>query len=136
MRASYVLFLGGVVFFGPLAVIYAIWTYAVDGHIEPVGAVALLLLALMSAMIGLYVRATAKKLDMSPSDIPDAQIADAAGDYGFFSPYSWWPLYLGASALMLFLGLALGWWLFVVGAFFGALALVGWAFEYFTGDFA
>ncbi|WP_226344910.1 cytochrome c oxidase subunit 4 [Agilicoccus flavus] len=136
MKVSSGLFLAGVIAFTPVAIIYGFWSNAVDGRPEPVGVVCLALLAVMSGMIGVYIRATGKRLDVSPSDVPDGDIDQAAGDYGFFSPYSWWPLPLGLAALMLFLGLAIGWWVFVVGAIFGIVALVGWAFEYFTGDFA
>ena len=33
-----------------------------------------------------------------------------------------------------FLGLAVGWWLFIIGAFFAIPALVGWTFEYWKGQ--
>ena len=36
----------------------------------------------------------------------------------------------------LFLGLAVGWWLFIIGAFFGIVAIVGWTFEHFKGEYA
>jgi hypothetical protein len=35
-----------------------------------------------------------------------------------------------------FLGLAVGWWLFIIGASLGVVALVGWTFEYFKGPHA
>jgi hypothetical protein len=50
-----------------------------------------------------------------------------------FSPYSWWPLWLGLSAAICFLGLAVGWWVFAIGAFFAVPALIGWTFEYWKG---
>jgi hypothetical protein len=62
------------------------------------------------------------------------EIAEQAGDYGFFSPHSWWPLWLGMSAAVLFLGVAIGWWLFIIAAPFAAVATVGWTFEYFRGE--
>lgn len=129
MRTSSFLFGFGLVFFIPLAAIYAYFS-----HFEPVGSVGILLLGLMSGMVGLYLRATLRKLDISPSDNPDGYIAEAAGEYGFFAPYSWWPLGLGFSAMLVFLGLAVGWWVFIVGVVAAVLALIGWTFEYFRGD--
>ena len=35
-----------------------------------------------------------------------------------------------------FLGLAVGWWLFIIGASIGVVGLVGWTFEYFKGEHA
>lgn len=101
---------------------------------EFVGAVCLLLLAIMTAMVGFYLWNTARKLDARPEDDPRGEISDAEGDYGFFSPRSWWPLPLAASALLCFLGLAVGWWVFLVGFIFAVISLLGWSFEYFRGD--
>ena len=47
---------------------------------------------------------------------------------------SWWPLQLGVAALLTFLGLAVGWWIFLIGVLFAVVALLGWSFEYFRGD--
>lgn len=138
MKTSSRLFLLGIAFFVPIAVIYAYFTHAVMGTWEPVGVIGITLLGLMTGMVGLYLGSTVKKLDVDPADNPDGQIADSAGEYGFFSPYSWSPLWLGLSAFLVFLGLAItnhsGWWLFSIGAVAGVVALILWAFEYFRGD--
>ena len=62
-----------------------------------------------------------------------ALISAAEGECGFFSPHSWWPLAVAASAAILFLGLAVGWWLVIIGMFLAALAVIGWTYEYFRG---
>lgn len=123
------LFKAGVVAFGLVGIVYGILTK----WAEPVGAVALILLALMCGMIGVYLQLTARKLDARPEDDPTALQSAAEGDYGFFSPHSWWPLPLAASAAIAFLGMAVGWWVFIVGVVFGLLSIVGWTFEYFRG---
>ena len=41
---------------------------------------------------GFYLWWTARKLDDRPEDDPAAPISAAEGEYGFFSPHSWWPL--------------------------------------------
>jgi len=35
-----------------------------------------------------------------------------------------------------FAGLAVGWWLFMIAFAIGSVALVGWTFEHFKGDYA
>lgn len=134
MRVEYKLFLYGAFPFALLAAIYAFWTSRSEHGIEPVGVVCLALLTVMVGMAGSYLAITSRKLDPRPEDDLDGEIADAEGDYGFFSPRSWWPLPLGLAALLVFLGLAVGWWVFLVGVVFAVVALLGWSFEYFRGD--
>ncbi|MEJ0014431.1 MAG: cytochrome c oxidase subunit 4 [Actinomycetota bacterium] len=51
-----------------------------------------------------------KRLGVHPSDDNEGEIADLAGELGFFSPHSWWPLVVALSACTMGLGLVLGWW--------------------------
>lgn len=138
MKTSAKLFLLGLLFFLPVAVIYWFFTWRVMGQWEPVGVIGVTLLGVMTGMVGLYLGATVRKLDTDPADSFEGEVADSAGEFGFFAPYSWWPLWLGISAALVFLGLALthysGWWLFPIGAVAGVVAIVGWTFEYFRGD--
>lgn len=135
MKVEAKLFLWGAVAFLFIGLIYAwaTYMYAPQG-LEPVGSVCLLLVGGMTGMISFYLGNTARKLDLRPEDNPRGEIAEAEGDYGFFSPHSWWPLFLGSAAVVLFLGLAVGWWIFVIGVIFGVLSLLGWTYEYFRGD--
>ena len=121
-----------VVFFLPVAYIYGHFT---RWH-EPVGFAGLVLTAALCALIAFYLWWTGRKLEERPEDDPAGEIAQAEGDYGFFSPHSWWPLAVGATAAMVFLGLAIGWWLVIIGIPLAAMAVVGWTFEYFKGDHA
>jgi hypothetical protein len=43
---------------------------------------------------------------------------------------------LAASAALAFLGLAIGWWMVLLGGLFAGLALIGWVFEYWRGAHA
>jgi hypothetical protein len=79
---------------------------------------------------------TRRKLEVDPSDDPLGEIDDLSGEYGFFSPHSWQPLFLALAAATCFLGLAVGWWLFIIGVFFAIPAVVGWTFEYWKGPHA
>jgi len=132
MKVEYKLFVvvGG--FFTVVGLIYGI----VTSWSEPVGPFGLLLSAGLSALIAFYLWETGRKLDPRPEDDPSALISAAEGEYGFFSPHSWWPLAVAASAAVIFLGLAVGWWLVIIGMVLAALATVGWTYEYFRGEHA
>jgi hypothetical protein len=101
------------------------------------GTSALVMTTLLVAMITLYLGFHAAKMDPRPEDRKDAEIADGAGELGFFPPYSWWPLWCGATLGVMVYGIAIhAWWLFIIGAFLGALALCGLVFEYYRGEHA
>lgn len=61
---------------------------------------------------------------------------EGSGEQGFFSPHSWWPLPLATAGALCFLGMAIGWWLFYIGAGIGIVALIGWVYEYSRGEHA
>ena len=130
MKVEYKLFVGLFAFFTVVGVIYGFFTQ----WDEAVGPFGLLLSAGLSALIGFYLWWTGRKLDPRPEDDPLAPISAAEGEYGFFSPHSWWPLALAAAAAVVFLGLAVGWWLFIIGMCLATLATIGWTFEYFRGE--
>ncbi len=130
MKVEYKLFVSIGAFFTVAGLVYGM----VTGWSEPVGPFGLLLSAALSALIGFYLWWTGRKLDPRPEDDPLALISVAEGEYGFFSPHSWWPLLLGAASAVVFLGLAVGWWLFIIGLGFATLALIGWTFESFRGE--
>lgn len=130
MKTSAKLFMWLGLFYVPLIFIY--------GHFsewkEPVGTVGLALSAGFGLMIAIYFAVTDRKLDMSPSDKPEGEINEVSGEMGFFSPHSWWPLWLGLSLAILALGLAIGWWIVFIAAPLVVLAVIGWTFEYFSGE--
>ena len=71
-----------------------------------------------------------------PEDNPEADISEGAGEIGFFSPHSWWPLFTGLSAALAAFGFAVGWWLFLIGMLFVLLSAIGFVFEYYRGVYA
>ncbi len=80
------------------------------------GTSALVMTTLLVAMITLYLGFHASKMEPRPEDRKDADIADGAGELGFFPPYSWWPLWCGATLAVIVYGVALGqWWLVAIG---------------------
>jgi len=101
------------------------------------GTSALVMTTLLVAMITLYLGFHAARMDPRPEDRKDAEIADGAGELGFFPPYSWWPMWCGASLAVCVYGVALGaWWLFIIGVGLGSLALSGLVFEFYKGEHA
>jgi len=100
------------------------------------GSSALTMTALLVGMVSLYLGFHAARMEPRPEDRKDGEIADGAGELGFFPPYSWWPLWCGATLAICVLGVVFGWWLFIIGSFLGLLALQGWIFEYYRGEHA
>lgn len=117
------------------AVMGTIYGFVTDWA-EHVGTVGLFLAAALGFMIAFYLFMTSRRLPLGADDNPFGEIAEHEGEYGVFAPYSWWPLWLGLTAAITFMGLAVGWWLFAVGAFFAVFALVGWVFESYKGQHA
>ncbi|MBO1755314.1 cytochrome c oxidase subunit 4 [Allobranchiibius sp. CTAmp26] len=130
MKVEYKLFSILFSFSAVMGVIYGFFTH---WH-EPVGVVGLFLTAGLCLMIAFFLWFTGRKIDLRPDDNPDALISDVEGDFGFFSPHSWWPLFLGLSGAIVFLGLAVGWWMVIIGIPLLALSAIGWVFEYFRGE--
>ena len=130
MKVESKLFWYLVAFFAVVAAIYAYFT----GMGEWVGILGLGLTAAMCAMIAWYLAKSGRTVDFRPEDNPDGEISEQAGPYGFFSPHSWWPLWLGAALALLVLGVAIGWWIVIIATPFVAIATVGWVFEYFHGE--
>jgi hypothetical protein len=98
------------------------------------GTSALTMTTLLTAMVTLYLGFHARKMDPRPEDRKDGEIADGAGELGFFPPYSWWPLWCAAALGVIVFGTAMGaWWLVIIGFAIGAIVLSGWIFEYYRG---
>lgn len=125
------LFAALVPFFVLVGVVYLILT-----DFEPVGSVALLLLAGLAGLVAFYLWATGNRIDARPEDDPLGRVEDAAGEVGEFSPHSWWPLVLAFAVAIIFFGVAVGWWICFVGAGVGVVGLVGLLFEFSRGQHA
>jgi len=121
------IFLGLAIFFIVVATAYGLLSR------EVIGTTALILCGALALAIGFYGLRLAARLGPRPEDRPDAEIAEGAGEFGFYSPHSWWPLPTAASAAMVGLGFAFGWWITVLGAFLLICSAVGFVFEYYRG---
>lgn len=132
LRTEWLFFVLLGVFFAIMAVVYALWS-----RFEPVGSTALLLLVGLCAMSGGYLFKLSREIDPRPEDDPLAEIEDAAGEYGHFSPWSWWPFVCGVAVMLIFLGPAVHqWWVSGLGAALGVVAVLGHVLEYNRGPHA
>ena len=134
MKVEARLFLGVAMFFWLTAIGYGIWSDKSQHHIEVVGVAALILSGGLVGIPGGFFWFVSRRIDPRPEDRSDAEIAEAAGDLGFFSPGSYWPVTLGAAVTVV--GLALSFvqiWLLVVGVVFLLFAIGGLLFEYYIG---
>jgi archaellum biogenesis protein FlaJ (TadC family) len=103
---------------------------------DPTGTTALTLTFGLGALVSFYLLATSRKVHPRPEDKHDGEIEELTGEYGFFSPYSWWPLACAASAAVVFAGLVFGWWLFIIGAAMAVVTVNGMVYEYYRGEHA
>ncbi|MBO1750594.1 cytochrome c oxidase subunit 4 [Actinotalea sp. BY-33] len=118
-------------FFIVVGVIYGFWS-----SWEAVGSVGLLLVGGLVGMVGAYLALVARRIDPRPEDDAFGEIEQGAGEQGVFSPGSWWPIVIGGASAVCFAGMAVGWWLFYIGAAVAVIGLVGWIFEFSRGQHA
>ncbi|WP_193047340.1 cytochrome c oxidase subunit 4 [Mycolicibacterium baixiangningiae] len=122
-------------FFALSAVVYATLTAMFGGGgVEWAGTTALVLTTGLTLIVGTFFRFVARRLDTRPEDYEDAEISDGAGELGFFSPHSWWPILIALSFSTAAVGAAL-WlpWLIVTGVVLVLTAAGGLVFEYYWG---
>jgi hypothetical protein len=98
---------------------------------EPVGVAGLFLTGGLCLIVGTYFRFLARRLETRPEDNPEAEVSDGAGDVGFFSPGSYWPIALAGSAGLLAISLAFFLvWAIAISVVILLLAVAGLVFEY------
>ncbi len=106
--------------------------YWLTSH-DPTGFTVLLLSGGMAFIIGWYVLFTARRMEARPEDREDAEIAEGAGEVGFFAPHSWWPIAMAATFTLTTLGLVFGPFLILIGGLSLLVAVSGLLFEYYVG---
>lgn len=131
MKAEFWIFASCAIFLVLVTPVYWLMSY------DWTGTTALVMTFLLTGMIAAYLGVHALRMDQPrPEDRQDAEIAEGAGELGFFPPYSWWPLWCALCLAVMVLGVVFGWWLFIIGAVFGVVALSGLIFEYYRGEHA
>ena len=101
---------------------------------EPTGEAALVMATGLCGMIASYLYFTANRIGPGPDDRADAEPHEGAGEQGFFSPFSYWPLVLCLALATAFLGVAIGFWLCYFALPFAAFGIYGFVFEYYRGE--
>ncbi|MBW8765190.1 MAG: cytochrome c oxidase subunit 4 [Geodermatophilales bacterium] len=111
------------------AVVYGLWSR------EPIGTTALVLSAGLNGLIGGFFWFVSRRIDARPEDRKDADIAEGAGELGFFSPSSYWPFTVALAAALMGLALAFWYfWLLVMAVVVLLIAIGGLLFEYYVGQ--
>ena len=111
------------------AVVYGVWSH------EPIGTTALVLSGGLTSLIGGFFWFVSRRIDARPEDSKDAEIADGAGELGFFSPGSYWPFGLALSAGLMGLALAFYYpWLIALAGVALLITIGGLLFEYYVGQ--
>ncbi len=131
LRAEFLLFAGLLVFF---VIVGTVYLFVADA--EPVGTTAFYLVAGLAGIIAGYLWVLSRRIELRPEDDPLGEISQRTGEIGVFSPHSWWPLVLGFATALIFLGLAIGFWIIVPGVMLGLIGLVGQIFEFSRGQHA
>ena len=134
MKIEARIFLAIAVFLWVVSIMYGIWTDQTQGHVEVAGLAALILSGGLLFIAGSFFWFVSRRIDPRPEDRTDADVAEGAGDLGFFSPGSYWPFGLALAATMAGVGLAfMQIWLVFVGVIGILGAVGGLLFEYYTG---
>ena len=135
MRSEARIFNGITVFLWVIAAVYAIWTGNTTEHTDWVGATALVLSGGLCGLCGGYFWFVARRIDLRPEDRGDAEIDEGAGELGFFSPGSYWPLGIALAAALTGFGIAF-WapWLLALGGVALLITIGGLLFEYYVGQ--
>lgn len=137
MRAEALIFAICTVFLVLITPAYWFITSAGDTGGDWTGTSALTMTTLLTLMVTFYLGFHAKKMEPRPEDRKDAEIADGAGELGFFPPYSWWPLWAALTLGTIVFGVAMtAWWLAIIGGVLGAVATSGLVYEYYRGEHA
>lgn len=127
MKIEGLLFAGVAVFFAGIDIVY--WYTSHD----PTGTTALALAVALGFLVGFYLFITGRRTGMRPEDRPNADISEAAGEFGFFSPHSWWPLFTAGAIAIVAMGVVFAWWLAIVGLMCVVITALGFVLEYYRG---
>lgn len=130
MKSEALVFLAIAGFFALVSPVYYLMSE------DPTGTAALTMTFLLTFMIALYLGLVSRRIDPRPEDRKSGEIAEGAGELGFFSPQSKWPLFVALNFILVILGPVFGWWLTILGFGLGAITLSGLVFQYYRGDHA
>ncbi len=139
MKSNIVIFWILTVYLVVLATVYTVWNMLAHGYPEWAGSTAILLSGGLTGFIASYLMLVQRKQGgVLVEDRDDSDIDDGDPELGEFSPWSWWPIVLAFGAAMVILGLCVGFnfWLSFLSLPIVLVAVVGWVYEYYRGNFA
>lgn len=128
MKIEGIVFLVVGVFLGGTGLVY--WFLSED----PTGTAALAVSFGMGVLVGGYLLFTSRRIGPRAQDLPDAEVADGAGELGHFSPGSYWPFFIGATATLFVLGIVIGLWMMIIGVALLVIAVTGLLFEHYVNQ--
>ena len=103
--------------------------------VEVAGTAALVLSGGLLGIGGSFFWFVSRRIDARPEDRNDAEIAEGAGELGFFSPGSYWPVGIALRRHGDRRGMAIfQFWLFGLGVIMILFTVGGLLFEYYIGD--
>lgn len=114
------------IFFFVVGTIYLVFAQ------EPAGTAALYLTGGLTLIVGTYFRFVARRLEAPrPEDNPAGEVSDGAGDVGFFSPGSYWPIMLAGAVGLTAISLAfMYYWAIAISSVILLICIGGLLFEY------
>jgi hypothetical protein len=127
MKVEGLLFAGVAIFFAGIDIVY--WYTSHD----PTGTTALALAVALGFLVGFYLFITGRRTGIRPEDRPNADISEAAGEVGFFSPHSWWPMFTAGAISIVAVGVVFAWWLAIVALMCVVITALGFVLEYYRG---
>ncbi|MCW2287717.1 cytochrome c oxidase subunit 4 [Leucobacter luti] len=139
MKSNIVIFWILTVYLVLLAGVYTVWNLIAHGVPEWAGSTTILLSGGLTAFIAVYLMLVQRKQGgILTEDLDDSDIDDGDPELGEFSPWSWWPIFLAFACSIIILGICIGFnfWLTFISAPLLIIAIVGWVYEYYRGNFA
>lgn len=133
MKTEWRVFAVVAVFLLGVGIVYGWWTGSSQHGVDWAGATALLLSFGLCAMLAGFFWFVSRRIEPRPEDRADGEIAEGAGEIGFFSPGSYWPFGVALSATVTALGVTLWqYWLMALGFAMVIGSTAGLLFEYYT----
>jgi hypothetical protein len=117
-----------------IAGVYAWWSRHDLGEVEVAGTAALVLSGGLTGIAGSFFWFVSRRIDPRPEDRNDADIAEGAGELGFFSPGSYWPILMAGAGTVAGFGMVFAqFWLLGLGVVLVLFTVGGLLFEYYVG---